>query len=232
MEWMLEDTRTKARLDQTFSERHLAEAFRKKLGPVLANRYQSVVVGDNPHVVRMLSEGLVRGDLRDILLPRLSIDEYVSADPESDNVVIAFFLKGVPEAVLPLKNFCEHCEGVSLADYASSETIENCTIVYAEMDRPTVKIENIVDMLEQVCVVADMEMADFTLTFPNTQRKYPYDVSVIEKYFRYRTEEKSREAAELAKQEAEQNEQVQESIVEEMVKRFGVLSELHPKSTF
>ncbi len=201
MRWMLEDVRTEERLDKEFDTQNEARSFLTRMGPVLSERLAVIAVaekGDNPDMIRMLSEGLVRGDLRDILLPRLSIDEYVSADPEADNVVIAFFIKGVPEAVLPLKNFCEHCEGVSLSDYASSETIENCTIVYAEMDRPTLKVKNIEDMLEQVCVVADMKPDDFTLTFPNTQRKYPYDPGVMEKYFQYRSEEQSKKAQELA----------------------------------
>jgi len=198
---MLEDSHTGNRLKNEFNTSETATKFRARMGEVLAERYAVICVGDegdNPHAVRMLSEGLVRGDLRDILLPRLSIDEYVSADPDADNVVVAFFLKGVPEAVLPLKNFCEHCEGVNLADYANSETIENCTIVYTEMDRAILKVDNIVDMLEQVCVVAEMKPEDFTLTFPNTRRKYPYDRGVMEKYFQYRTEQQSKEAQEAA----------------------------------
>jgi len=70
--------------------------------------------------------------------------------------------------------------------------------VYTEMDRAILKVDNIVDMLEQVCVVAEMKPEDFTLTFPNTRRKYPYDRGVMEKYFQYRTEQQSKEAQEAA----------------------------------
>ncbi len=226
MKWKIEDVVTHAQLPNEFTSQEYAREFMKKLGPILENRSAVIAVGeegDNPEIIRMLSEGLVRGDLRDIILPRLSIDEYVSSEPDSDNVVLAFFIKGVPEAVLPLKNFCEHCEGVDLADYASSETIENCYIVYAEMDRPTVKVKNIVDLLEQVCLVADMTVDDFSLTFPNTQKKYPYDPAVIEKYFEFRTEEKSKEAqqAALSQDEEQQSPQVREAMVEHMIRVFG-----------
>lgn len=229
MKWMIENISTRDRLPNEFANEAEAKAFRTKMGPVLSEMVQVVAVGeegDNPELIRMLSEGLVRGDLRDIILPRLSVDEYVSSDPESDNVVLAFFVKGVPEAVLPLKNFCEHCEGVDIADYASSETIEDCYIVYVEMDRPTVKVQNITDLLSQVCMVADMDPEDFTLTFPNTAKKYPYDPAVIEKYFQFRSEEESLEAqkAALAQHEQEQEQQpaeVREALINHMVRVFG-----------
>jgi len=228
MKWKIQDTITRDRLVNEFASQRDARDFLTRMGRVLAERSEVIAIGepgDNPELIRMLSEGLVRGDLRDIILPRLSIDEYVSSDPDADNVVLAFFVKGVPEAVLPLKNFCEHCEGVTLADYASSETIENCYIVYAEMDRANVKVKNIVDLLDQVCLVADMKVEDFTLTFPNTQKKYPYDPAVIEKYFQYRTEELSREAQQAAvdkeTEAAQQDPQVQEALVNHMVRLFG-----------
>ena len=233
MRWILRDLVTDMIIREGFESREDAVRMRDKSAPLIRARLDVEAIceeNDNPELVRMLNEGLVRGDLRNILLPRLSIDEYVSADPNADNVVVAFFVKGVPEAVLPLKNFCEHCEGVRLADYANSETIENCSIVYAEMDRPTVEIDNIVDMLEQICIIAEMKPEDFTLTFPNTQKKYPYDPAVIEKYFRYRTEEQSKEALKAAMQDDEPSEKIQEAMVNRMVGLFGALTREDLKS--
>ena len=150
------------------------------------------------NVIKMLREGMVKGDLRGILLPKLSVDQYLPADPKSLNIVLAFFIKGVPEAVLPVKNFIDHCNGVVDVDYGDSETIPNCSIVYAEMNREKLNVQHIHTMVSYMARLANMEPEDFTLTFPNTDDKFPYSPEVIDQYFEMRSREETQKAQERA----------------------------------
>lgn len=204
MKWILEDRHTGVRPFRTqFESPDAALSVRTKMGPVLAARYRLVPIlehGDNPKWAKILTEGLVRGDLRDILLPRISVDEYLPADPNTDNIVLAFFIKGVPEAVLPFKNFCENSNGVMEVDFGDSETIPNCSIVYVEMNRDRVKVEHIDELIEQVGILTNLKPSDFTLTFPNTDEKFAYSSDVLHGYFRSRSKEKNIKAQKQAQQ--------------------------------
>jgi hypothetical protein len=141
---------------------------------------------------------MVKGDLYKILLPRISVDEFVPGDPETDNVVIAFFLKGVPEATLPFKVFCEKSNGVINADYGDSETVVGAQNVYVEFDRENLAIEDIHAIMIQAGMLSNLEPADFTMTFPHTDKKFPYDPITMKDYFISRNEQKNRMAQQRA----------------------------------
>jgi len=161
----------------------------------------------NAWVDRVLTEGLTKNDLEGILLPRMSVDEYVPGDPNTDNIVLAFFIKGVPEAVIPYKNYCEHCNGVLNVDYGDSDTIPNTSIVYVEMDREKINLKDIHEILTGASMLGNFQVDDFTLTFPHTDDKFPYTEKTLQMYFRSRNRERNqmaqRKAEELANQETE-----------------------------
>ena len=157
----------------------------------------------------MLTEGLVKGDLYKILLPRISVDEFVPGDPDTDNIVIAFFLKGVPEATLPFKVFAEQSNGVISADYGDSETVVGAQNVYTEFDRDNLEMEDIHALMIQSAMLAGLETEDFTMTFPHTDEKFAYDPSVMKEYFISRNKKKNeiaqRKAIDRAAKEFEKN---------------------------
>ncbi len=123
-------------------------------------------------------------------------------------MVIAFFIKGVPEAVLPVKNYVDHCNGVVDVDYGDSESIPNCSIVYAELLRDKLNTQDIHSMVGQLARLAGINADDFTLTFPNTDDKFPYKPEILDQYFAMRTAEDNQVAQEKAMSQAsaDQNE--------------------------
>lgn len=186
------------RFSAEFSSREAAEAHLRKLGPIIEQHYEVVPDTGNAKLDRYLMEGLIKGDLEHILLPRISVDEYVPSDPATDNVVVAFFIKGVPDAVQPFKNLVEKSNGVLTADYGDSETIVKTSIVYAEFDRENLEVQDIHDLLIQAAMTANLEPEDFTMTFPHTNDKFPYDLETMEHYFISRNQRKNQ----LAQQKA------------------------------
>jgi len=133
---------------------------------------------------RMLMEGLIVGDIRDILSPRVGIDEYVSS-MESDNVVVSFEIKNVPEAVEPLKNFCDRFPHVVLTDMSDSDTHEGVSVVYVEIARNTKRtVSAVCDVIEGVAPLASLEPGDMSLRFPTVDRLFPYSRQAIQTYLR------------------------------------------------
>ena len=191
-------------LAEDFSSRGEAEAHLEKLGPIIGNYYRPQACTGNSMTDRLLTEGLVKNDLWKILLPRISVDEFVPGDPETDNIVIAFFLKGVPEATLPFKNFCEQSNGVISADYGDSETVVGAQNVYVEFDREHLDMKDIHALMIQVGMLSGLETEDFTMTFPHTDKKFPYDQIVMREYFISRNEQKNRIAQQRALDKAAQ----------------------------
>ncbi len=203
--WLIENKRSGNRLDLEFSSREIAKGHLDDMGSVFSEQYRLVHESGNVFVDKILTEGLEKGDMYRILLPRISIDEYVPADAQTDNVVIAFYIKGVPEAVIPFKNFCEKCNGVMDADYGDSDTIKNTSVVYVEMDRETLDMKDIDDILVQVSMIAAMKKEDFTMTFPHTNNKFPYNPRLLQRYFRSRNRRKNQ----IAQRKAEKKAQVE-----------------------
>ncbi len=179
--WILEHRETKRY--QRFDERKDAENHLSRLGEAAGAYYHVLADTGNTLMNKMLTEGLVKGDLYKILLPRVSVDEFVPGDPETDNIVIAFFLKGVPEATLPFKTFAEQSNGVLSADYGDSETVVGAQNVYAEFDRDNLDMEDIHALMIQSAMLAGLEIEDFTMTFPHTEQKFEYDPQVMKEYF-------------------------------------------------
>jgi len=150
------------------------------------------------------TNSLRKSELYHILLPRISVDEYVPGDPETDNIVIGFFIKGVPNAVLPFKSFIEKSNGVLSVDYGDSDTVVNSSVIYAEFDRENLAVEDIHAIMIQASMMADLEPEDFTMTFPHNNKKFPYDPQLLAHYFQSRNEQKNRMAQQKAEMQAKQ----------------------------
>lgn len=204
MHWFIRNIRTHRPIEGFFFKSLWeARTHIDNMGPAFQKEYDVICETGDSKLNRMINEGMVKGDLQNILLPLLSIDEYIPASPETDNIVLAFFIKGVPEAVFPFKNFCEKSDGVLAVDYGDSDTIVNTSIVYVEFDREALDIQDIHDLVVQTSMLAQLEPEDFTVTFPHTNKKYPYEPRLLKKYFTSRSERENRLAQIRAQREAE-----------------------------
>lgn len=206
--WLVENINGINRpFSQNFKSAEETQTWINRMGPVLAKEWRPVYIGnvdECPKIVRIINEGLIKNDLEDILLPRVSVDEYVPSDPNTDNIVLAFFIKGVPEAVLPFKNFCEKCDGVLEVDYGDSDTVVNTSIIYVEYDREKMDIGHVRDLMVQISMLSNIDEEDFTLTFPHTTKKFPYNLGILQQYFISRTMRDNRMAQLKAEREAQQ----------------------------
>lgn len=222
MKWQVLNPTTGDLLRDGFPSKGIAENYIRKMGPAFSKLYEVQPETDDPWLYRVLTEGLVQGDLRRIVLPQISIDEYVPGDPNTDNIVIAFFIKGVPEAVIPFRDFIMRSPGIIDVAYGDSDTIPNTSIVYAEMSRENFRFDDLKDIMEQVSLLTDLEIADFSLMFPNLTDRVPYSEEAILRYFRSRSRKKNWQAQKKAfDQEDEQSsEEQRESIIEFVVDSF------------
>lgn len=223
--WVIRTKKTHQELKtRPFPDRDLAEQYIWKMGSALAQMYEAHYVGPGSDKTRrMINEGLIPHDLDNILLPKISIDEYLPADSDTENVVVAFFIKGVPEAVIPFKDFCSKFHGVVDVDYGDSDTIPNTSIVYVEFDREKMDIEDLDNLVRETTRLTDFKPEDYTVTFPHTNAKFPYKPKLVGRYFvsrdrreNYLAQKKAQKQAEIAQRKEQEKKQRQEAPPEDI----------------
>ena len=208
--WVIRSKKTKDVLKtrQDFPDRDMAEQFIWRMGQTLGQLYEAHYVGPGSEQIRrMINEGMIPHDLDKILLPKVSIDEYLPSDNDSENVVVAFFLKGVPEAVIPFKDFCSKFHGVVDVDYGDSDTIPNTSIVYVEFDRENLDMEDLDKLVRETTRLTDFDPEDYTVTFPHTNSKFPYKPQLVKRYFVSRDRRENYLAQKRAQKRAEREQQ-------------------------
>ena len=206
--WIVENVYSGSRpFEREFTDRGETQEWIGRMGGVIAKQWKPMYESGNANINRMVNEGLEKRDLEGIMLPRVSIDEYLPADADSDNIVLAFFIKGVPEAVIPFRDFLQQCNGVMDVDYGDSDTIVNTSVVYAEMDRENFDLRDLRDIMIQVSMLSGLSPKDFTITFPHTSKKFPFSLQLINMYFRSRTKKDNMRAQEKARRTAEKEKQ-------------------------
>jgi len=215
MEWVIANTQSGNPLNECryISERH-ATSDLVRLGRVFQSLYNVVPIYEDQRWRNILTEGFRPGDLEGILLPQFSVDVYVPGDADTDNIVVGFLIKGVPEAVFPFKNFCTYTRGVKHVDYGDSDTLPHTSIVYVEFDREQFEVADFIEMIDQICRVGSLKPEDMSITFPNTNKVVPYSTKVIEKYFAKRNVDRNR--LEQWKANHERAKQIQKEIEHEM----------------
>jgi len=206
--WIVENKHSGSQpFSQVFKNSDTAQGWINRLGTVISRDWHPVFSSGDVIIDRMMNEGLEKNDLAGIILPRISVDEYLPADADSDNIVAAFFIKGVPEAVIPFRDFLQKCNGVMDVDYGDSDTIVNTSVVYAEMDRGNFDIKDLRDIMIQVSMLTGLSPDDFTVTFPHTNKKFPFNLRLINMYFNSRTKKDNMRAQDKALRSAEKEKQ-------------------------
>lgn len=172
------DTRLNESQYQTLNE---ASSFLKTQTPSIQNIFE--VEYDGPdNFRRMIFEGFNKNDLEGLLRPILSLDEYVAKN--EDNLVIAFYIENEPLAVEPLKIFCDQAVGVVDTDMSDSDTFENTSVVYVEFLRDEQNKQNIIDLISDVAMVANMKVSDFMVRLSNIDKEYEFSDVLLDIYFK------------------------------------------------
>lgn len=180
VEWQVTDKNTGESVKE-FTTRTDARSFIESLHPSVGALYEAVPVGSSLRK-EVFMEGLSKGDLNSILLPKISLDEYVPGNPEENNIVLAFFIRGVPEAAHPLMTYCERCRGVDDVDMGDSDTLNNTFIVYVEFKRDSKSLVNhIVSCVEEVSNLAEIDPRDITISIAS-KGTVPFSAENISKF--------------------------------------------------
>jgi hypothetical protein len=200
--------------EQDYPSEQIAIQSLQRLGVTLSRLYGAIPLFQDQHWYGVLREGFKAGDLDNILLPQFSIDIYVPSDPNTDNIVVGFLIKGVPEAVFPFRQFLSFCRGVKHVDYGDSDTLPHTALVYVEFDRDHFHPDDLDDMIDQVCRISGFESDDFAVSFPNSNKTFPYSKALINEYF----EERSQRKNQLAQDKAihRRTQQLQQELEHEM----------------
>ena len=100
----------------------------------------------------------------------------------------------MPEAVIPFRDFVIKTGGVLDVAYGDSATIPNTSIVYVEMARKGFKFYDLDTLVEYVGLLSNLTKEDFSVMFPTSKRRYPYQKDVIQDYFTSRDVKKNMQA--------------------------------------
>lgn len=235
MQWTIVHQKTWNPLNENrYPDETAARKDLSRLGETFRGMYHAVPFYENSVWQQIIMEGFKLGDLEGILLPQFSIDVYVPSDSKTDNIVIGFLIKGVPEAVFPFRNFCQYCRGVKHVDYGDSDTLPNTSIVYIEFERDVFELQDFFELVDQVCRLGGLKPDDLSVSFPNSNQSYPYSVRDIKRYFGSRDKDKNR----LAQWKANnaRTKQIQKELEDELDggtvdKHLGVTPAETPTST-
>lgn len=169
--------RETGRLIESFDDWDGLARWRAGLAPIVSEMYAGRVrVGG-----RIINEDLEASDLWNILVPLISFDEYVPKE-DGDNVVVAVFVKEVPEAVEPLRRAIEMCPGVISADSGDSSTVERTSIVYAEFRRADFDFEQLEHLVDLLSKLAEISPEEFTVKLPGLDRAFEFNEKTIMGY--------------------------------------------------
>lgn len=219
LEWKVQSRDGKSEFPPVFESEGKALEHIAKMGEAFHKHYRPVPLTENREVKRMLLEGLEAGDYRRILLPKISVDEYLPGDEETDNVVIAFFISEVPEAVIPFRDFVMKSKDVLDTAFSDSETMRDTSVVYAEMNRDKFPFTSLFSLLDQISILSGIKIEDFSLSLPTEENMVPYSPQVIVQYFKERSIKRNLQAQRLALKKIELKQEKEKKEKEEKIRK-------------
>lgn len=141
------------------------------------NNYQA----NNQSLPSKLNEGLEHGDLRRLVYPMISIDEYKSKMGEdADIMVLAFKVLG-KDPSNDLMEFIERGYDFVLdADISSGEDSDGNWLVFVEMERSRLRAKDIVRLIEEILNLTEQSIEDWNFTYKDSRVPFAIDVENIE----------------------------------------------------
>jgi len=154
--------------------------------PAFASRYaivsEKLFKDTDGDPLQLLKEGLEAGDLKGILSPHISLDEYVPADIKSNNIVIALTVRGNPKAVYPLYAYVKAFPFFTNVGYSESSKYANTYLIYAEAHRETFDPDEFDYLIELVSKLADLDKSDVVISVPNKKDPFSYSKKKVKEY--------------------------------------------------
>jgi hypothetical protein len=129
-----------------------------------------------------LSEGIEFGDLKRLVDPKLSIDEYRSKmGDDKDIVVLSMVLFGKAPAE-DLVNFVEKSFDFVLdSDVSSGETSDGNYMVFIELERNEEASEKIIEIITDLLNLTGQKISDWSFTYFKHMHRYPLTLENLQK---------------------------------------------------
>ena len=130
-----------------------------------------------------LSEGVEYGDLKRLIDPVMSIDEFRSKMGEDKDIIVVGLTVFGKEPAEDLTNFVEKSyDWVLDADISSGETSDGNFIVFVELERTPKACEKIYKMVEDILNLTEQEMEDWSFTYYNGKKNFPFTLEDLKKH--------------------------------------------------
>lgn len=137
---------------------------------------------NNQHQQSKLSEGLENSDLKRLVDPHFTVDEYRSKmGDDADIMVLAFKVEGKSPAH-DLMEFIERgYEFVQDADLSSGEDFKGKWLVFVEMERNRQAPKNILRIVSDILNLTEQDMDEWTFRYHEDDIDYPVTEEALEK---------------------------------------------------
>jgi hypothetical protein len=124
---------------------------------------------------KIINEGLKAGDLENMVLPLLTIDEYNSKIDNSKNIVVGFYVFE-QDAAYDLSNFIERSPYlIQDTDVSPAPTKDGYYLTFAEIQRNLEFPKALVNLLQEVTLLCNIKNWQFTA--PNLKKDQIVDLS-------------------------------------------------------
>jgi hypothetical protein len=139
---------------------------------------QAVSRQDSPQ--SNLTEGLEKGDLARLVMPKVTVDEYKSKMGSDEDIVVVSFQVRSKEPALDLVNFLEKSyDWVIDSDLSSGELFDGSYVVFVEIERDADLGENLISMFTDLENLTDFKLDDWRLVYFKTKKVVEMSVEGI-----------------------------------------------------
>ena len=130
----------------------------------------------------LIQEGLARGDLEDLVLPLLSIDQYQSKIDDATNIVVGFYCFE-EDVAHDLSNFIERSPYlVQDTDVSPAPTKDGYYITFIEMNRTPEFVSVLLELLAEVTRLTNVKNWQFQCPKLEKDDIKPLDQKTLERY--------------------------------------------------
>jgi hypothetical protein len=120
--------------------------------------------------MKKLWEGFECGDLQRVLQPKIHLDEFESKIGKDDNVIVISFLINDRQAAIDLVDFFERGYDFILdADISDSEITPGSYLVFVEVLRRQIAIEQIFRLLSDLSAASRLNLNDWNFKYMNDE---------------------------------------------------------------
>lgn len=127
-----------------------------------------------------LKEGLELGDLKRLVIPHITIDEFRSKMGDDADIMVLSFTVDSKSAANDLMEFIERgYEFVQDADLSSGETFKGQWLVFVEIERNRQSPKNIMTIVTDVLKLTDQKIDEWTFEYHKDNIDYPLELEIL-----------------------------------------------------